>query len=365
MSVALAPTGARRRALAYLELTKPRISLLVMVTAVPSLLLAAGVFPGPIRFWGTLLGTVLAAGSAASFNHYVDRDIDALMRRTRTRPLPAGVLPARDALVVGFTLAALAWGVLSACANLLAAAIAMASIVYYAVFYSLWLKRRTPQNIVIGGGAGASAPLIAWAAVTGRVDLTAGLLAAIVFLWTPPHFWALALYRSEDYQRAGLPMLPVTHGEAETRRQILLYSLVLVPVTLAVAPLAGAGPLYWLPASLLGGAFIYLAAALWRGVETPHAVRLFRYSILYLFLIFAFLTADAVVRCSPARVSNNRRRLPPVSPIRVYSQRSVPCSSRPSQQSISPRAAPDRDAGPRGSASGGPGVAWGCLPSSR
>jgi protoheme IX farnesyltransferase len=296
VSVALAPTGARRRVLAYLELTKPRISLLVTVTAVPSLLLAAGGFPDPIRFWGTLLGTVLAAGSAASFNHYVDRDIDALMRRTRTRPLPAGVLPPRDALVLGFTLAALAWGVLAACANLLAAAIAMASIAYYAVLYSLWLKRRTPQNIVIGGGAGASAPLIAWAAVTGRVDLTAWLLAAIVFLWTPPHFWALALYRRDDYLRAHLPMLPVTHGEAETRRQILLYSLVLVPVTLAVAPLGGTGPLYWLPATLLGGAFIYLAATLWRRAETPHAVRLFRYSILYLFLIFAFLTADAVVR---------------------------------------------------------------------
>jgi protoheme IX farnesyltransferase len=296
VSVALAPAGARRRVLAYLELTKPRISLLVMVTAVPALLLAAGGFPGPLRFWGTLVGTVLAAGSAASFNHYVDRDIDALMRRTRMRPLPAGVLPPRDALVVGFTLAALAWGVLSACANLLAAAIAMASIVYYAVVYSVWLKRRTPQNIVIGGGAGASAPLIAWAAVTGRIELPAVLLAAIVFLWTPPHFWALALYRRDDYLRANLPMLPVTHGEAETRRQILLYSLVLVPVTLAVAPLGGAGPTYWLPATVMGGLFIFFALSLWRSAEIPHAVRLFRYSILYLFLVFAFMAADVAVR---------------------------------------------------------------------
>ena len=296
MTVALAPAGARRRVLAYLELTKPRISLLVMVTAVPALLLAGGGVSDPLRFWGTLVGTVLAAGSAASFNHYVDRDIDALMRRTRTRPLPAGVLPPRDALVVGFTLAALAWAVLSACANGLAAAIAMASIVYYAVVYSMWLKRRTPQNIVIGGGAGASAPLIAWAAMTGRVELTAVLLAAIVFLWTPPHFWALALYRRDDYLRANLPMLPVTHGEAETRRQILLYSLVLVPVTLAVAPLGGAGPLYWLPAAIMGGLFIYFAFILWRSAETAHAVRLFRYSILYLFLVFAFMAADAAVQ---------------------------------------------------------------------
>ncbi len=296
MSVALASVGARRRALAYLELTKPRISMLVMVTAVPALLLAAGGLADPVLFWGTLAGTVFAAGSAASFNHYVDRDIDALMHRTATRPLPSGVLPPHHALVVGFALAALAWVTLMLCANMLAAGIAMASIAYYAVIYSMWLKRRTPQNIVIGGAAGASAPLIAWAAVSGRVELPAILLAAIVFLWTPPHFWALSLYRREDYLRANIPMLPVTHGEAETRRQILLYSLVMVPVTLAVAPLCGSGPLYWLPAAALGGLFIYYAARLWRSASTPHAVLLFRYSILYLFLLFIFMAADAAVR---------------------------------------------------------------------
>ena len=296
MSIALASVGARRRALAYLELTKPRISLLVMVTAVPALLLAADGFPEPVLFWGTLIGTVIAAGSAASFNHYVDRDIDALMHRTAMRPLPSGVLPPHHALLVGFALAALAWGTLVVCANVLAAGIAMASIGYYAVIYSMWLKRRTPQNIVIGGGAGASAPLIAWAAATGRVDLPAILLAAIVFLWTPPHFWALSLYRRDDYLRANLPMLPVTHGEDETRRQILLYSLVLVPVTLAVAPLVGSGPLYALPAIALGGLFIYYAAQLRRSASTPHAVRLFRFSILYLFLLFVFMAADAAVR---------------------------------------------------------------------
>jgi heme o synthase len=296
MSVALDVIGARRRALAYLELTKPRISMLVMVTAVPALLLAEGGFPEPLRFWGTLLGTVLAAGSAASFNHFIDRDIDALMQRTASRPLPSGVLPPHHALVVGFTLAAIAWVTLITCANVLAAGIAMASIVYYAVVYSLWLKRRTPQNIVIGGGAGASAPLIAWAAVTGRVDLPAVLLAAIVFLWTPPHFWALSLYRRDDYLRANLPMLPVTHGEAETRRQILLYSLVLVPVTIAVAPVAGSGPIYWAPASLLGGMFLVYAWRLWRSPSTPFAIRLFRYSILYLFLLFVLMAVDVAVR---------------------------------------------------------------------
>src|SRR5262245_63674541 len=187
----------------------------------------------------------MAAGSVASFNHFLDRDIDARMRRPAMRPLPSGVLPPHHALVVGFGLAALAWVTLVLCANLLAAVIAMASIVYYAVIYSLWLKRRTPQNIVIGGGAGASAPLIAWAAVTGRIELPAILLASIVFFWTPPHFWALSLYRRDDYLRAGLPMLPVTHGEEETRRQIALYSLALVPVTLALAALGLAGPRCW------------------------------------------------------------------------------------------------------------------------
>jgi protoheme IX farnesyltransferase len=296
MSVAVPAVSVRRRALAYLELTKPRIVMLVMITGVPGLLMAAGGMPAPGLFWGTLLGTVLAAASAASFNHYVDRDIDALMKRTRMRPLPAGVLPPSHALSLGFLLAALAWITLAAFANLLAASIAMASIVYYAVIYSVWLKRRTPQNIVIGGGAGASAPLIAWAAVTGRIELPAVLLAAIVFLWTPPHFWALSLYRREDYARAKLPMLPVTHGEEETRRQIALYSLALVPVTLALAPLGVAGPVYWVPALVLGALFIVFAIQLQRSASVSHAMRLFRYSILYLFLLYVLMTADAAVR---------------------------------------------------------------------
>jgi protoheme IX farnesyltransferase len=296
MSVALSPVSARRRALAYLELTKPRIVMLVVVTGVPALLMANGGMPSPGLFWSTLAGIMLAAASAASFNHYVDRDIDALMKRTRTRPLPAGVLPPSHALWLGAILGALSWLVLAATSNHLAALIALASIVYYAVVYSMWLKRRTPQNIVIGGGAGASAPLIAWAAVTGRVELPAILLASIVFFWTPPHFWALSLYRRDDYLRANLPMLPVTHGEEETRRQIALYSLALVPVTLAPAPLGLVGALYWIPALVLGVVFVALAIALQRRAETPLAVRLFRFSILYLCLIFALMTVDAAVR---------------------------------------------------------------------
>jgi protoheme IX farnesyltransferase len=288
--------GVRRLLLGYLDLTKPRIVFLVILTGVPALLMAGPGFPPAAQFWGTLTGTALAAAAAASFNHYLDRDIDGLMKRTARRPLPSGLLPASHALVLGFALTALAWVTLQAFANTLAAVIAMASIVYYAVVYTVWLKRRTPQNIVIGGGAGASAPLIAWAAVTGQVSAPAVFLAGIVFLWTPPHFWSLALYRHEDYAIAGIPMLPVTHGDAETRRQILAYTLVLVPVTLALVPLGVAGPVYGIPALLLGAAFIGYAWRLRRSGETAHAVHLFRFSILYLFALFVSLTADALVR---------------------------------------------------------------------
>jgi len=296
MSVAMEGLKARRLALAYLELTKPRIVSLVILTGVPALLMAARGLPPPAVFWGALVGTALAAASAASFNHYVDRDLDALMRRTASRPLPSGVLPPSHALVLGFALAALSWLTLVATTNVLAAVIAMASIFYYAVVYSVWLKRRTPQNIVIGGAAGASAPLIAWAAVTGQVALPAVLLAAIVFFWTPPHFWALALYRCDDYVRARLPMLPVTHGEAETRRQIVLYAFVLVAVTLALAPLGVTGPVYWVPAAFLGVAFVAQALRLARTHATRHALQLFRFSILYLFGLFVLLTLDSVFR---------------------------------------------------------------------
>jgi protoheme IX farnesyltransferase len=170
----------------------------------------------------------------------------------------------------------------------------MASITYYALFYTVWLKRRTPQNIVIGGGAGASAPLIAWAAMTGTVALPAVLLAAIVFFWTPPHFWALSLYRRDDYARAGIPMLPVTHGEAETRRQILLYTIGLVPLTLLIVPFGIAGWIYGVPAVLLGAGFIGLAVRLHRAPSTPGAVALFRYSILYLFALYLCMAVDAL-----------------------------------------------------------------------
>ncbi len=278
LAVAGERPSALQVALAYLELTKPRIVLLVLFTGVPALLMAANGFPGAPRFFGTLAGIALAAASAACFNHWYDRDLDALMKRTARRPLPAGKIAPTHALAFGFALAAAAWVTLMAFGNLLAAVIGMLSIVYYAVIYTIWLKRRTPQNIVIGGGAGASAPLIAWVAVTGHLSVAAVLLAAI------------------DYARAGIPMLPVTHGEPETRRQILIYTLVLVPVTLALAPLGVAGPLYWVPAAALGAYFIVGAVRLLRTPSTPLAMHLFRYSILYLFALYLLLTVDAAAR---------------------------------------------------------------------
>jgi len=287
--------SVRRLALGYLELTKPRIMTLVMITGVPALLMAAGTFPPARLFWGTLAGISLAAASAASFNMFLDRDIDGLMRRTAGRPLPSGLLPPAHALGLAFLLAACSWVVLVTVANLLSAVIAMVSIFYYAVIYTAWLKRRTPQNIVIGGAAGASAPLIAWAAVTGSIALPAVLMFAIVFLWTPPHFWALALYRSDDYARAGIPMLPVTHGEVETRRQIIAYAVVLVPVTLALAMTGHVGPIFGVPAGLMGTLFLVRAIKLWRANESSSAPALFLFSILYLFTLFVALTLDTVV----------------------------------------------------------------------
>jgi len=296
--LAIARSGSLR---AWLELTKPRIVSLVIFTGLPALLLAAHGWPPARVAWGALAGIALAAASAASFNHYFDRDIDALMRRTRTRPLPSGALPPIAAVLLGLVLGALAMGVLLVTTNALAAGLALASILYYALVYTVWLKRRTPMNIVIGGGAGASAPLIAWAAVTGRIELPAVLLASIIFLWTPPHFWALSLYRRDDYARAGLPMLPVTHGEAETRRQILGYTVVLVASTLAVIPLAGLGALYAGSALALGAAFLAGAERLRRKPSVPNAQSLFRFSIAYLFLLFLMMSVDALVALARAR----------------------------------------------------------------
>ena len=297
MSIAIEQQATPARTLrAWLELTKPRIVLLVLFTGLPAVLLAARGALAARVFWGAAIGIALSAMSAAAFNHYFDRDIDALMVRTRTRPLPAGTLTPPTAAALGLVLAWVSYTVLTVFCNPLSALIAMVNIFYYAIVYTVWLKRRTPQNIVIGGGAGASAPIIAWAAVTGRVELVPVLIAAIIFLWTPPHFWALSLYRRDDYMRAGIPMLPVVKGEPETRRQILLYSLVLVPVTIIAGVVAGLGALYLVSAGLLGALFIAGAVRLYRAPSTPRAVQLFRYSIAYLFVLFLMMSLDAWLR---------------------------------------------------------------------
>ncbi len=308
MSFAVARTDLRTIALAYLELAKPRIVLLVLLTGVPALLMAARGLPEATTVIGAILGTALAAASAAAFNHVFDRDIDALMVRTKLRPLPTGVLTPTQATVFAIGLGIAAWLVLDLMTTRLAAIIGLISIFYYAVVYTVWLKRSTPQNIVIGGAAGATAPLIAWAAVTGRIDLPAVLLAAIVFFWTPPHFWALALYRREDYARANIPMLPVTHGEDETRRQILLYTLGLVPITLAPVGIGAAGPIYGVPALMLGALFAWYALRLFQTKATARAVKLFRFSILYLFVLFVALGVDAAVVGGRNRAAAERTR---------------------------------------------------------
>ena len=297
MSVSTSATSlAQAKPLSALfELTKPRIVLLVLFTGMPALLLAGEGLPSARVFWGALVGIALSAASGAAFNHYYDRDLDGLMIRTRNRPLPSGALTPAAAAALGLMLGWLSWVVLCVACNPLSAMIAMCSIFYYAFVYTVWLKRRTPQNIVIGGAAGASAPLIAWTAVTGHVGLPAILMAGIIFLWTPPHFWALSLYRREDYERAGLPMLPVTHGEPYTRRAILVYSIVLVTVTLLAGPWAGFGMLYTAAAALLGGWFVFEAWRLFRTPSTARAMRLFRYSIAYLFALFLVMLIEGII----------------------------------------------------------------------
>ena len=289
------PTSVRDVVQAYVALTKPRIIVLLLITTVPAMVLAAGAVPSLWLVAATLVGGTLSAGSANAINMYLDRDIDGLMRRTRSRPLPAHAITPDDALRFGFVLGAFSFVFLAMTVNVLAAVLSLAAIAFYVFVYTMWLKRATAQNIVIGGAAGAAPALVGWAAVTGTLALPAWILFAIVFVWTPPHFWALAMRFQGDYAAAGVPMLPVVRGETETRRQILLYSLALFGTTLVLVPVAPMGPLYTGSAVALGGIFVYRALALWR---TPSAARswgLFRYSVLYLGGLFAAVAADALV----------------------------------------------------------------------
>ncbi len=285
---------------AYVALTKPRIVELLLVTTVPAMVLAQRGIPSPALIFWTLLGGTLAAGSANAINCYLDRDIDLLMARTRRRPLPAHQVEPANAVVFGIVLGVVSFAVLTLFVNLLSAFLALLAIAFYVVIYTMLMKRSTPQNIVIGGAAGALPPVIGWAAVTGDVGIPALLLFALVFYWTPPHFWALSLRIRKDYAAAGVPMLPVVKGIAETSRQIGLYSLLMVAISLILWPVARLGPLYLAAAVVLGGVFLRQAWTLWRQGSAPEAstaqaIRLYRYSISYLALLFLAVAVDAIV----------------------------------------------------------------------
>ena len=287
-------TGRANRGLlaGFLQLTKPRIILLLLAPTLCAMIVAADGWPSPLLVAATLLGGALAAGAANAFNHYLDRDIDAIMRRTAHRALPAGVLRPRQAVWFGLVLAVLSFVVLTVFANLLAALLAQAAIVFYIFVYTRWLKRSSPSNIVIGGAAGAVPPLVGWAAVTGSIGLLPLYLFAIIFYWTPPHFWALSLLIKDDYARARIPMLPVVRGGAETRRQIVLYSILMVAITLLLVPFQLAGLFYLASAVLLGGLFVFYAVRLLREASAVAARLLFKYSVVYLYLILAAIVVD-------------------------------------------------------------------------
>jgi protoheme IX farnesyltransferase len=294
-----APAPTRReRVSAYVALTKPRIIELLLVTTIPAMVLAWKTVEGmdPATFlWlvlVTLIGGSLAAGAANAINCYLDRDIDEIMVRTRRRPLPAHAVSPEDALVFGLILTVVSFGLLAVTTNLVAAFLTLLAIGFYVIVYTMLLKRTTPQNIVLGGAAGALPPVIGWAAVTGDITLPALLLFAIVFYWTPPHFWALSLRIRGDYAAAGVPMLPVTHGVPETTRQIALYSILMVALTVVFFAVAQMGLLFLAGALVLGGLFLFQAFAMWREGTDKRAVKLYKYSITYLSGLFALMIID-------------------------------------------------------------------------
>jgi len=276
----------------YLELCKPRVVALIVFTAVVGMLLATPEWVPLATFLPATFGIALAAASAAAINHVADHRIDALMARTRGRPLPQGELAKPQALTFAAVIGALGMFLLVNYVNVLTAVLTFASLIGYAVVYTLFLKRATPQNIVIGGAAGAAPPVLGWTAVTGEVHAHALLLFLIIFAWTPPHFWALAIHRAKDYARAEIPMLPVTHGVDFTRLQVLLYTVILTVVTLLPYLTYMSGPIYLTGALMLDFGFLYYATALFMGRDEGIAMDTFRYSIWYLMGLFAFLLAD-------------------------------------------------------------------------
>ncbi len=295
MASEIAAAGARPHTWRhYFELTKPKVVSLIVFTALVGILLAIGDGPVPWQQAAAgLAGIAAAAAAGAVFNHAVEGRTDAVMERTRRRPLPSGRVDAPQALAFGGMLVLVSMALLVSFTNLLTALLTLASMVGYAVIYTVYLKRRTPQNVVWGGAAGAAPPLLGWCAITGSVDAEPLMLFLIIFTWTPPHFWALAIRRREDYARAGLPMLPVTHGVAFTKQQILIYTVMLLAVSLLPFALGLHGLIYLAGAVVLGAGFLRHAWRLWRSEGDAHAMPTFRFSILYLTVLFVLLLADA------------------------------------------------------------------------
>ncbi len=285
-----------RRAAAFVALTKPRIVELLLVTTVPTMIVAAHGLPSLWLIAATVVGGSLAAGGANAVNMFCDRDIDKLMARTRQRPLVTGEVTPAAALVFAsaLTVGAFAW--LWVFVNWLSAVLAVSAVAFYVFVYTLWLKRTSTRNIVIGGAAGAVPVLVGWAAVTGSLDWPPIVLFGVIFYWTPPHFWALAIRYRSDYQAADVPMLPAVAGVRTTARRMLAYTLVLWALTLAFAPVAGMGALYWLAALVLGAGFTTLAAAVVRRPDPRRAMSLFRWSIIYVVLLFGAIAADELIR---------------------------------------------------------------------
>ena len=285
----------RQRVAAFVALTKPRIVELLLVTTVPAMIVAKGGMPSLWLIAATLLGGSLAAGGANTINMIVDRDIDEKMRRTRHRPLVTGTIRPSEAAVfaAALTVGACVW--LWVFVNLLSAALAASAVLFYVLVYTLWLKRSSTSNIVIGGAAGAVPTLVGWSAVTGSLDWPPVLLFAVIFYWTPPHFWALAICCRDDYRAADIPMLPAVAGVRATARRIFWYTLVVWVLTLAFAPVADMGVLYWAAAGLLGAVFAAFAVGLIRRPNVERAMRLFRWSITYVVLLFGAMAADELI----------------------------------------------------------------------
>jgi protoheme IX farnesyltransferase len=285
-------TTVAARVGAYVALTKPRIIELLLITTLPTMIVAKRGLPPVWLMIATLLGGALAAGGANAINMFVDRDIDKLMHRTSKRPLVTGAVSPRSALVFAISLEVLAFVELWAWVNLLSAALAISATLFYVFVYTLWLKRTSSQNIVIGGAAGAVPVLVGWAAVTDSLSWTPVVMFAIIFLWTPPHFWALAVKYKDDYQAANVPMLPAVASFKRTAAEILVYSVVLVAVSLLLAVVAKLGAVYVVSASVLGAVFIAAAVRLWRRATPKAAMQLFSYSITYLTLLFILMAVD-------------------------------------------------------------------------